>query len=127
MHATQCTINFDIGPPCIQHSLFDSTSLQLIVCCNCVGPHADWANPQGDGCDHISILPGKDRLQVQRAGDGDAMAQQLWLWAQDQEVQNEVRHVQGNLYVQHSPWSRHQHVFSWRCAPAGHMAMMCLG
>ena len=62
------------------------------MCGPCAGAHADWADPQGDWRHHFSILQGQDRLQVQRARDGDALAQQIWLRPQYQEVQNEVSH-----------------------------------
>lgn len=44
------------------------------MCGQCAGAHADWPDPQGDRRHHFSILQGQDGLQVQRAGDGDALA-----------------------------------------------------
>ena len=40
----------------------------------CAGAHADWADSEGDRRHHFSILQGSDWLQIQWAGDGDALA-----------------------------------------------------
>ena len=56
------------------------------------GADADWAHQEGDRCHHLGLLQGRQGLPLQRAEDGDAMAQQLWVWSQLPAPPYEVRH-----------------------------------